>query len=284
MTTAPPTSCVAPNVSPSQAHATTVATTGSSVATIDARVALMCRSEPVRSENVTIVPMTTMNATSAHTGAEYSERFPWSETLVVEDVPREVPERLDDRPEERGEEEAVERERGGVAVPSLALGHEEVGGERERPAERRGDADRAEGDARPQLDDEREPGEAQRDRDPDPPPDVLLVDEPGEERDEERRGELDEERDADGEVLDRDEVEPLHERDADEAEGDEEEELPPSDPQPRWRDDDQEGEEEDRRARVADLRQLERREPGAEDDLRHAPLTANSVAAVATIA
>ena len=80
ITTAPPMSCVGPNVSPSQAHATTVATTGSSVATIDARVALMCRSDPVSSENVTIVPITTMNATSAQTGAVYSERFPWSET------------------------------------------------------------------------------------------------------------------------------------------------------------------------------------------------------------
>ena len=272
MTTAPPMSCVGPNVSPSHAHATTVATTGSSVATIDARVAQMCRSDPVSSENVTIVPITTMNATRAQTGAEYSDRFPCSETSSPRTLPREVPQRLDDRPEQRGEEEAVERERGGVAVPALALGHQEVRGERQRAAERGRDADRAEGDARPQLDDEREPGEAQRDRDPDPPSDVLLVDEPREERDEQRRGELDEERDADREVLDRDEVEPLHERDADEAERDEEEELAAADPQPRRRDHEQEREEEDRGARVADLRELERREPRAEDDLRHAPV------------
>ena len=58
----------------------TVATTGSRLATIDAFVALMCRSAPTSSENVTIVPITTMKATSAQTGAEYSERFPWSET------------------------------------------------------------------------------------------------------------------------------------------------------------------------------------------------------------
>ena len=96
--------------------------------------------------------------------------------------------------------------------------------------------------------------------DPDAPPDVLLVDEPREERDEERRGELDEERDADGQVLDRDEVEPLHERDADETERDEEDELASSDPQPRRRDHEEEGEEEDRGARVADLRELERGE------------------------
>ena len=146
----------------------------------------------------------------------------------------------------------------------LALGHEEVGGERQRAAERRGDADRAEGDPGPQLDDEREPGQAHGDRDPDPPADVLLVDEPREERDEERRGELDEERDADGQVLDRDEVEPLHERDPDEPERDEKEELATTDAQSRGSDDEQEREEENRGARVADLRELERREARAE--------------------
>ena len=40
---------------------------------------------------------------------------------------------------------------------------------------------------------------------------ALLVDEPGEEGDEERRRELDEQRDADREIVDRDEVEPLDE-------------------------------------------------------------------------
>ena len=79
-----------------------------------------------------------------------------------------------------------------------------------------------------------------------------------------------EQRDADRQVLDRHEVEPLHERDADEAERDEEEQLAPADPQTRRRDDEEEREEQDRRARVPDLCQLERREAGAEDDLRHA--------------
>ena len=75
-----------------------------------------------------------------------------------------------------------------------------------------------------------------------------------------------------GQVLDRDEVEPLHERDPDESERDEEEELAAADPEPRRRDDEQEGEEEDRGARVADLRQLEGREARAEHDLRDAPV------------
>ena len=115
---------------------------------------------------------------------------------VVEHVPREVPERLDDGPEQGGEEEAVERERGGIAVSPLALGHQEVRRQGERTAEGRGDADGAEGDPGPQLDDEGETEQAHRHRDPDAPSRVLLVDEAREEGDEERRGELDEERDA----------------------------------------------------------------------------------------
>jgi len=157
-------------------------------------------------------------------------------------------------------------------VPALPLRHQEVRSQRERPGERRGDADSAEGDSRPQLDDECEPGETHRDRDPDAPPDVLLVDEPREERDEQGRRELDEQRDSDREVLYRDEVQPLDERDTDEAERDEEEELSASDPQTRRRDHEEESQEEDGRARVADLRELERREPRAEDDLRDAPV------------
>ena len=157
-------------------------------------------------------------------------------------------------------------------MPPLSLRHEQVGRERERSGERGRDADRAERDARPDLDHEPETGDAERHGHPDPSANLLLVDEAREERDEERGGELDEQRDAHREVLDRDEIEPLHERDADEPERDEEEELAPTHAQPRGRDHEQEGEEEERGARVADLRQLERREPGAEHDLRHAPV------------
>ena len=48
---------------------------------MEARVALMCRRDPIRSEKVTMVPITTMKLTSTQTGAEYSERLPCSETL-----------------------------------------------------------------------------------------------------------------------------------------------------------------------------------------------------------
>ncbi len=87
--------------------------------------------------------------------------------------------------------------------------------------------------------------------------DVLLVDEPCEERDEEWGGELDQECDSDREVLDRDEVEPLDECDSDEAERDQEDELPAPDSQAGRCDHEQESEEEDRGARVAYLRELE---------------------------
>ena len=100
----------------------------------------------------------------------------------------------------------------------------------------------------------------------------LVVDEPREERDEERRGELDQQRNSHWKVLDRHEVEPLDERDPDEAERDQEEKLAPPDAQPRGRDREEKDEEQDRGRRVADLRELERGEPRAEDDLRDAPV------------
>ena len=112
---------------------------------------------------------------------------------------------------------------------------------------------------------------------------VLLVDEAREERDEERRGELDEQRDADRQVLDRDEVEPLDERDPDEPERDEEEQLAPSDAQPRRA-------KTSRKARnriAAHVLRIcasssdERPEPRT--TFETLPLTAKSVAAVATI-
>ena len=53
---------------------------------------------------------------------------------------------------------------------------------------------------------------------PEPPADVLLHHEAGEERDEQRAQVLDQERDADLEPVDREEVEELDERDAEDAE------------------------------------------------------------------
>ena len=270
ITTAPPTSCVGPNVSPNQAHATTVATTGSSVRhDRGARRADV----PERSREQREGDHRPDDDDERHEQPDRRRVFrevPLQRDALAERAPGKVPEWLDHGPEQRGKEEAVERERGGVAVLALALRHEQVGRQRQRAAERRRDADGAERDAGPELNDEREARQAQRDGDPDASPNVLSVDEAREERDEERRGELDEQRDADREVLDRHEVEPLHERDADEAERDEEEQLAPADPQTRRRHDEEKRQEQDRRARVPDLCQLERREAGTKDDLRHA--------------
>ena len=111
----------------------------------------------------------------------------------------------------------------------LVLGHEEVGGETERPGERRGDSDGAERDSCPDLHDDGEAGETEHDGNPDPPPNVLLVDEACEQRDEERSRELDQQRHSDRQVVDRDEVEPLHECDAEDPESGEKQELAAAD-------------------------------------------------------
>ncbi len=70
----------------------------------------------------------------------------------------------------------------------------------------------------PELDHEREPGERQRERHPDPRADVLAAERARPDRDEQRAEVLDQERDADLEPVNREEVEELHERDAEDAE------------------------------------------------------------------
>ncbi len=62
------------------------------------------------------------------------------------------------------------------------------------------------------VDDHREPDERERERVPDPPPHRLVEGEARPEPDAERREVLDQERDPDREPVDREEVEPLHER------------------------------------------------------------------------
>ena len=68
------------------------------------------------------------------------------------------------------------------------------------------------------VDDQRQPGQRQRERDPDPPAHGVVVDEARPERDEQRREVLDQQRDPDREAMDREEVEPLHEREPADAE------------------------------------------------------------------
>ena len=99
---------------------------------------------------------------------------------------------------------------------------------------------------------------------------MLLVDEACEQGDEERRRELDQQRHSDRQVVDRDEVEPLHECDADDPEGDEKQELAAADAERGSREREEEAEQSERGARRTNLRELERREAGVENDLRHA--------------
>jgi hypothetical protein len=77
----------------------------------------------------------------------------------------------------------------------------------------------------PDLDDQHQSREGERERDPDAAADVLAVHEARPERDEDRADELDHERDADLDAVNREEVRPLHERQAADAERDEEQEL-----------------------------------------------------------
>src|SRR5439155_20994752 len=75
-----PTIGTAERDSASQAYATTVAATGSSIATIPARVADTWRRAATTSPNGTIVPKSTIQAISTQTGRCRSARFPSSET------------------------------------------------------------------------------------------------------------------------------------------------------------------------------------------------------------
>ena len=130
-----------------------IATTGSNIATIAARGAGTCRSAATKRPNVTIVPMTTTQSISAHTGASADEIAEQAH-LLVDDVEREAPPRLDDGEEERPEDEAVAGQRDRVAVADTAFGQEDVEGERARCRECRGDTHRIERAGVPDLDDQ----------------------------------------------------------------------------------------------------------------------------------
>ena len=118
----------------------------------------------------------------------------------------------------------------------------------------------SDGSASPELDDERKPEEAERDREPEPLPYRLVDVEAGPERDEHRREVLDDERDPDVEPPNADEVEELDEGEAEDPEHRQEAQLPPRRAE-RGRPSDRHGGHEDqRRARRPHLGQPERRE------------------------
>src|SRR5205823_9869233 len=104
-------------------------------------------------------------------------------------------------------------------------------GERPRRSERSENADRVQRPALPDLGDEGQPDESQAERKPDAPPDGPMQHVARPEGDDQRREVLDQERDPDREPVDGEEVEPLDERHAADAERDEKRELGPSEPQ-----------------------------------------------------
>src|SRR5436190_4468838 len=78
--TAAPDTCTGSSDSPSQAQAIAIASTGSSMAVIPARVALIRWRAATTSAKGTIVPSTTIQAISAQTGTCLEARLPSSET------------------------------------------------------------------------------------------------------------------------------------------------------------------------------------------------------------
>ncbi len=148
---------------------------------------------------------------------------------------REAPPRLHDRPEDDGEEEAPREQRDRVAALHLVLGEQEVHGEDHGRDQREGDAEAVERDAAPELHHQRQAGEREREREPDAAAHVLVPERPRPDRDEKRAEVLDQERDADLQPVDGEEVEELDERDADDAEEGEPGELAALDAQRRAR-------------------------------------------------
>ena len=139
------------------------------------------------------------------------------------------------------------------------LAGEVVRGERAGCEKARRDSDRVEPDVLPDLRDERQPGEGERKGGPDTPPHGLVPYEPRPQRDEHRGGELEQEADPDREPLDRDEVEPLDEGEADDAVDDEQGDLVAGDAKPpRGGQREKRGEADERSGR-AELRQAQAR-------------------------
>lgn len=107
------------------------------------------------------------------------------------------------------------------------LPEQEVGRERHGGPQCCQYPDRVEAEPVPDLGDERQAAQRTSDAEPHPLEPLLAVDEAREGRDQDRRGELEQERDADRETVDRDEVEVLDERDPGDSEGSDHHPLTP---------------------------------------------------------
>ena len=149
------------------------------------------------------------------------------------------------------------------------LAREVVGRERACGNETRGNAEAVEASVLPDLGDEDDASHGERQCRPDTPSHGLVPDEHGPERDEHRRRELEQQADPDRETLDRDEVQPLDEREADDPVEDEERHLVAAHPEPRGSDDDEDRGEAEARAGGAQLRQPQARDARRREDHLH---------------
>jgi hypothetical protein len=147
-------------------------------------------------------------------------------------MPCGTPPGLDDGPETSCENEAPGEERVDVS-PSLQAPLRENDVERVRAgrSEGRRDAHAVEGAAVPDLDDEREAGQGQREREPQAAPDRFVDEEARPDGDQHGSEVLDDEGDPDVEMGDRREVEEVDEGEPGDAEEEEEPEVAPLDPQ-----------------------------------------------------
>jgi hypothetical protein len=118
-----------------------------------------------------------------------------------------------------------------VSRLATSLRQQQVRGVGERAEEGVENAQAVELHAVPDLDHQRQPGQRETERDPDPAANVLVQERSCVDRDEHRAEVLDQERDRDREAVDREEVRQLHARDADGAEKDEPRELATRDAQ-----------------------------------------------------
>src|SRR5512146_2476540 len=138
-TTPAPRSCVVSSDSLSQSHPTMAPTTGSSIATIPAVVALTWRSALTSRKNGAIVPSTIIHVARSHTGA-------WCEASVPPRLVATVSACTgnDEGPEHRREQESPGQERDCVASAHDVLCEQHVERVCERAAERERESGRRE--------------------------------------------------------------------------------------------------------------------------------------------
>ena len=131
---------MAASSSPSQTHAASAASTGSSMATIVTRVAGTWCSADEHDERHDRPQDHDVREEEPDREADVVEP-PEQRDAAVDRLQRKAPPRLEDRPEERGEDEAPGEQRVDVAAAGeRLLRHEDVGRVRDRRDHARGDA------------------------------------------------------------------------------------------------------------------------------------------------